>query len=128
MASTMSGARSERRPGERAGAVLRQELGDEEFVVVGQRALIEQVIINLATNACDALRETTTWSRHSRRIEPMSRSMCPLCQGKQGAAGRSRPALADRSVIYAPAVSYGHIGVDRLHEGPGVLKSFGAMK
>jgi hypothetical protein len=33
---------------------------------------------------------TTTWSRHYRRIEPISRSACPFCHGDCGAVGRSR--------------------------------------
>ena len=28
-----------------------------------------------------------TWSRHSLRIEPISRSTCPFCQGERGAMG-----------------------------------------
>jgi hypothetical protein len=30
---------------------------------------------------------TMTWSRHSRRIEPMTRSTRPFCQGERGAVG-----------------------------------------
>jgi hypothetical protein len=30
------------------------------------------------------------WSRHSRRIEPMSRFTCSFCHGDRGAIGRSR--------------------------------------
>jgi hypothetical protein len=33
---------------------------------------------------------TTTWSRHSRRIEPISRSAYPFCHGDRGDVGRSR--------------------------------------
>src|SRR5882672_8657802 len=29
-------------------------------------------------------RNTTTWSRHSRRIEPISRSAYPFCHGERG--------------------------------------------
>ena len=31
--------------------------------------------------------QTMTWSRHSRRIEPISRSTCPFCQGERGGMG-----------------------------------------
>jgi hypothetical protein len=37
---------------------------------------------------------TTTWSRHSRLIEPISRSACPFCHGERGAIGRSRMPMA----------------------------------
>src|SRR5712675_1848749 len=40
---------------------------------------------------------TTTWSRHSRRIEPISRSAYPFCQGERGDVGRSRMPI-DRSL------------------------------
>jgi hypothetical protein len=33
---------------------------------------------------------TTMWSRHSRRIDPMSRSTWPFCHGERGAVGWSR--------------------------------------
>src|SRR5260370_15627328 len=39
---------------------------------------------------------TTTWSRHSRRIEPISRSAYPFCHGERGDVGRSRMPI-DRS-------------------------------
>ena len=40
---------------------------------------------------------TTTWSRHSLRIEPISRSAYPFCQGERGDVGRSRIPI-DRSL------------------------------
>src|SRR5271168_5404098 len=40
---------------------------------------------------------TTTWSRHSRRFEPISRSACPFCHGERGDVGRSRMPI-DRSL------------------------------
>src|ERR1700676_4882556 len=40
---------------------------------------------------------TTTWSRHSRRIEPISRSAYPFCHGERGDVGRSRMPI-DRSL------------------------------
>src|SRR6185369_7135965 len=33
-----------------------------------------------------------TWSRHSRRIDPIERSTYPFCNGDRGAMGRSRNA------------------------------------
>jgi len=42
------------------------------------------------------LSEQTTWSRHSRRIEPISRSAYPFCHGERGDVGRSRMPI-DRS-------------------------------
>src|SRR5258705_11626656 len=45
---------------------------------------------------------TTTWSRHSRRIEPIALSQYPFCHGDRGAVGRStnahRPKAADEDV------------------------------
>jgi hypothetical protein len=38
--------------------------------------------------------KTTTWSRHSRRIEPMSLSEYPFCHGDRGEIGRSRMPIA----------------------------------
>jgi hypothetical protein len=38
--------------------------------------------------------KTTTWSRHSLRIEPTSRSVWPFCHGDRGAVGRSRIPIA----------------------------------
>jgi two-component system C4-dicarboxylate transport sensor histidine kinase DctB len=92
MASTISGARSERQSCERAGAVLRQELGDEELGVVGQHALIEQVIINLATNACDALREDF---RTEKLVELSAR---------RDAVGRIKALVSDNSPGVAPDI------------------------
>src|SRR5580692_1157048 len=40
---------------------------------------------------------TTTWSRHSLRIEPISLSAYPFCQGERGDVGRSRIPI-DRSL------------------------------
>ena len=40
-------------------------------------------------------------SRHSRRIEPISRSVCPFCQGERGAVGRSRIPMAARRRVTA---------------------------
>jgi NAD(P)-dependent dehydrogenase (short-subunit alcohol dehydrogenase family) len=39
---------------------------------------------------------TTTWSRHSRRIEPIVLSQYPFCHGDRGAVGRSRMLIARR--------------------------------
>src|SRR6476620_7997421 len=38
--------------------------------------------------------ETMTWSKHSRRIDPISRSAKPFCQGEPGAIGLSRMPMA----------------------------------
>src|SRR6201996_6277026 len=35
-----------------------------------------------------------TWSRHSRRTEPISLSAYPFCQGERGDVGRSRMPIA----------------------------------
>jgi hypothetical protein len=40
---------------------------------------------------------TIAWSRHSRRIEPISLSAYPFCQGERGDVGRSRMPI-DRSL------------------------------
>ncbi len=40
------------------------------------------------------LPKTTTWSTHSRRIDPISRSAKPFCQGEAGAIGLSRMPMA----------------------------------
>src|ERR1700747_3277671 len=42
------------------------------------------------------LAEHTTWSRHSRRIEPIALSQYPFCHGDRGAVGRSRMPIARR--------------------------------
>jgi hypothetical protein len=43
------------------------------------------------------------WSTHSRRIDPISRSAKPFCQGEAGAIGLSRMSMArDRRVTTAP--------------------------
>ena len=39
---------------------------------------------------------TTTWSRHSRRIEPIALSQYPFCHGDRGAVGQSRMLIARR--------------------------------
>src|SRR5882762_6436302 len=51
------------------------------------------------SNTCRRCRSpnTTTWSRHSRRIEPISLSAYPFCHGERGAVGRSRMPI-DRSL------------------------------
>src|SRR5882757_7248376 len=38
-----------------------------------------------------------TWSRHSRRIEPISLSAYPFCQGERGDVGRSADAYRSES-------------------------------
>jgi hypothetical protein len=38
--------------------------------------------------------KTTQWSTHSRRIDPISRSAKPFCQGEAGAIGLSRMPMA----------------------------------
>src|ERR1700738_2136784 len=38
--------------------------------------------------------KTMTWSTHSRRIDPISRSAKPFCQGEAGAVGLSRMPMA----------------------------------
>src|SRR4030088_41810 len=44
------------------------------------------------------------WSRHSRRIAPISRSAKPFCQGEAGAVGLSRmPMARNRRVTAAPS-------------------------
>src|ERR1700730_14040544 len=69
---------------------------------------------------------TTTWSRHSRRIEPIALSQCPFCHGDRGAVGRSpnahRPKATDEDVTvdgvavtndvsrrYFPAIGLGEL-------------------
>jgi hypothetical protein len=38
--------------------------------------------------------KTITWSKQSRRIEPIARSQYPFCQGERAAVGRSRMPIA----------------------------------
>src|ERR1700736_4069361 len=38
--------------------------------------------------------KTITWSKHSRRIDPINRSAKPFCQGEDGAIGLSRMPMA----------------------------------
>src|SRR5258707_15181412 len=47
---------------------------------------------------------TTTWSRHSLRIEPISRSAYPFCHGERGDVGRSRMPI-DRSLRMKTSLS-----------------------
>jgi hypothetical protein len=47
------------------------------------------------------------WSKHSRRIDPMSRSAKPFCQGEAGAIGLSRMPMA------AYVSRHGHAFIDR---------------
>jgi hypothetical protein len=43
------------------------------------------------------------WSTHSRRIDPISRSATPFCQGEAGAVGLSRmPMARNRRVTTLP--------------------------
>src|SRR5207302_5523409 len=47
--------------------------------------------------------KTTMWSTHSRRIDPISLSAKPFCQGEPGAMGLSRmPMVRNRCVTAAP--------------------------
>src|SRR5207245_3720477 len=47
--------------------------------------------------------KTTGWSTHSRRIDPISLSAKPFCQGEPGAMGLSRmPMVRNRCVTAAP--------------------------
>jgi hypothetical protein len=48
------------------------------------------------------------WSRHSLRIDPISRSAKPFCQGEAGAIGLSRmPMARNRRVTTVPYVYFG---------------------
>jgi hypothetical protein len=42
--------------------------------------------------------ETMMWSKHSRRIDPISRSAKPFCQGEADAVGLSRMPMARNGV------------------------------
>src|SRR5262249_2037148 len=84
---------------------------------------------------------TTTWSRQSRRIEPMSLSAYPFCHGDRAVIGRSRmpiarrrsdddiaidaiPVANDISWCLLPAVSVGQLTGNRLGTGgPGHIQS-----
>jgi hypothetical protein len=47
--------------------------------------------------------KTVMWSTHSRRIDPISRSAKPFCQGEAGAVGLSRmPMARNRRVTTLP--------------------------
>src|SRR6266850_4881012 len=50
---------------------------------------------------------TMMWSRHSRRIDPISRSAKPFCQGEAGAIGLSRMPMA-RDRRRRPSLLLGH--------------------
>src|ERR1700680_2823447 len=63
---------------------------------------------------------TTTWSRHSLRIEPISLSAYPFCQGERGDVGRSRMPI-DR-ILRIPALgrrisSPDHVQCGRIDAG-----------
>src|SRR5260221_10316149 len=45
--------------------------------------------------------KTTTWSTHSRRIDPISLSAKPFCQGEPGAMGLSRRPMARNRCVTA---------------------------
>ena len=45
--------------------------------------------------------KTITWSKQSRRIEPIARSQYPFCQGERAAVGRSRMPIARIPLIKA---------------------------
>src|ERR1700723_1141589 len=45
---------------------------------------------------------TITWSRHSRRIEPISLSAYPFCQGERGDVGRSRMPICESACDLTP--------------------------
>src|SRR5258705_3511374 len=50
------------------------------------------------------------WSKHSRRIDPISRSAKPFCQGEAGAIGLSRmPMARNRRVTTVDHVTRGHV-------------------
>jgi hypothetical protein len=57
------------------------------------------------------------WSKHSRRIDPISRSAKPLCQGEAGAVGLSRmPMERNRRVTMLPQIrdgAYGEVFIRR---------------
>lgn len=49
------------------------------------------------------LTQDEKWSTHSRRIDPISRSAKPFCQGEAGAVGLSRmPMARKRRVTMVP--------------------------
>src|SRR5260370_31445835 len=54
-------------------------------------------IYTLSLHDALPISNTTTWSRHSRRIEPISLSAYAFCRGERGDVGRSRMAM-DRSL------------------------------
>src|SRR5664279_456414 len=49
--------------------------------------------------------KTTTWSKHSRRIDPINRSAKPFCQGEAGAVGLSRIPIAQSAHDDGPVES-----------------------
>src|SRR6202040_443129 len=59
------------------------------------------VLAEIPAQRC--LARDNMWSTHSRRIDPISRSAKPLCQGEAGAVGLSRmPMARNRRVTRAP--------------------------
>ena len=66
--------------------------------VLLQREVSPRFIIVSGVGSNDATQvrfaEHRLWSMHSRRIEPISRSTCPFCQGERAAVGRLRVPIA----------------------------------
>src|SRR6476660_2965542 len=68
---------------------------------------------------------TVMWSRHSRRIDPISRSAKPFCQGEAGAIGLSRMPMC-QSALDAGAIDPIAI-TDHVTRSPIPRKSLGDL-
>jgi hypothetical protein len=56
-------------------------------------ATFRTIVFPLGTTSARSF-QTMTWSRHSRRREPITRSTNGFCQGERGAVGRSSMPIA----------------------------------
>jgi hypothetical protein len=63
------------------GVLFERKMGTDAIVIVG---------IGSEDPAQMGLAQDQDMVQASRRIEPISRSVCPFCQGERGAVGRSR--------------------------------------
>ncbi len=73
------------------------------ILVQGQVCLAPIVVARITAQQMGRWRspKTITWSKQSRRIEPIARSQYPFCQGERAAVGRSRMPIARIRLIKA---------------------------
>ena len=75
---------------EAEGCIIRQELIEHIARWVFRCTVVIFHVAEQQVTEVALAEHTTTWSRHSRRIEPISLSAHPFCQGERGDVGRSR--------------------------------------